>query len=113
MGSRSDESIYWIFTSRNYNLLQHFQDCCKCNKNNYNTLKITVTYKIKSSTFQLLKCFQRRFTTDSILEFYLQSDLVLSQSYFTTGGLPSITSSWRQAPWDPRPDFFFPTELLR
>jgi hypothetical protein len=23
-----------------------------------------------------------------------------SQSYFTTGGLPSISSSWRQAPWD-------------
>jgi hypothetical protein len=26
-----------------------------------------------------------------------------SQSYFTTGGLPPISSSWRQAPWDPRP----------
>jgi hypothetical protein len=31
----------------------------------------------------------------------------LSQSYFTTDGLPPISSSWRQAPWDPRPDFFF------
>jgi hypothetical protein len=30
-----------------------------------------------------------------------------SQSYFTTGGLPPISSTWRQAPWDPRPDFFF------
>jgi hypothetical protein len=30
------------------------------------------------------------------------------QSYFTTGGLPPISSSWRQAPWDPRPDLFFP-----
>jgi hypothetical protein len=30
-----------------------------------------------------------------------------SQSYFTTGGLPPISSSWRQATWDPRPDFFF------
>jgi hypothetical protein len=30
-----------------------------------------------------------------------------SQSYFTTGGLPPISSSWHQAPWDPRPDFFF------
>jgi hypothetical protein len=29
-----------------------------------------------------------------------------SQSYFTTGGLPPISSSWRQAPWDSRPDFF-------
>jgi hypothetical protein len=25
-----------------------------------------------------------------------------SQSYFTTGGLPPINSSWRQAPWDSR-----------
>jgi hypothetical protein len=27
-----------------------------------------------------------------------QSD---SQNYFTTGGFPPISSSWRQAPWDP------------
>jgi hypothetical protein len=30
-----------------------------------------------------------------------------SQSYFTTGGLPPISSTWRQAPWDSRPVFFF------
>jgi hypothetical protein len=30
-----------------------------------------------------------------------------SQSYFTTGGLPPISSSWRQAPWDSRPEIFF------
>jgi hypothetical protein len=30
-----------------------------------------------------------------------------SQSYFVTGGLPPIISSWRQAPWDSRPAFFF------
>jgi hypothetical protein len=29
-----------------------------------------------------------------------------SQSYFTTGGLPPISSSWRRAPWDSRPEFF-------
>jgi hypothetical protein len=29
-----------------------------------------------------------------------------SQSYFTTGGLPPISSSWRQATWDSRPEFF-------
>jgi hypothetical protein len=28
-------------------------------------------------------------------------------SYFTTCGLPSISSSWRQAPWDSRPQIFF------
>jgi predicted GIY-YIG superfamily endonuclease len=30
-----------------------------------------------------------------------------SQSYFTTVGLPPISSFWRQAPWDPRPDIYF------
>jgi hypothetical protein len=37
---------------------------------------------------------------------YLQSESQ-SQSYFTTGGLPPITSSGRQAPGDPRPEFLF------
>jgi hypothetical protein len=31
-----------------------------------------------------------------------------SQSYFTNGGLPPISLSWRQAPWDPRPETFSP-----
>jgi hypothetical protein len=30
-----------------------------------------------------------------------------SQRYFTTGGLSPISSSWRQAPWDLRPEIFF------
>jgi hypothetical protein len=29
-----------------------------------------------------------------------------SQSYFTTGGLPRISSSWRKAPWDSGHNFF-------
>jgi hypothetical protein len=29
------------------------------------------------------------------------------QTYFTTGGLLPISSSWRQAPWGSRPDIFF------
>jgi hypothetical protein len=28
------------------------------------------------------------------------------QSHFKTGGLQPFSSSWRQAPWDSRPDFF-------
>jgi hypothetical protein len=31
-----------------------------------------------------------------------------SSSYFTTGGLPPISSPWRQAPWRSRPEIFFP-----
>jgi hypothetical protein len=38
--------------------------------------------------------------------------IVQSQSHFTTGGLPPISSSWRQALWDSRPEFFS-TERLR
>jgi hypothetical protein len=29
-----------------------------------------------------------------------------SQSYFTTGSILPIRSSWRKAPWDSRPEFF-------
>jgi hypothetical protein len=29
------------------------------------------------------------------------------QTYFTTDGLPPISSSWRQAPWGSRPEIFF------
>jgi hypothetical protein len=35
------------------------------------------------------------------------SELRQSQSYFTTGGLPLISSSWHQAPWDSPPEFVF------
>jgi hypothetical protein len=35
-----------------------------------------------------------------------------SQSYVTTGGLPPVSLSWRQAPWDSRPSVFS-TEPLR
>jgi hypothetical protein len=34
-----------------------------------------------------------------------------SQSYFTTGGLPPISSSWRQVPWDSRPEIIFQLNL--
>jgi hypothetical protein len=33
--------------------------------------------------------------------------LAQSQSYFTTGGLPPISSSWRQVPWGWWPETFF------
>jgi hypothetical protein len=37
----------------------------------------------------------------------LPTELCQSQSYFMTGGLPPITSSWRQAPWGSRPEISF------
>jgi hypothetical protein len=41
-------------------------------------------------------------TTSYIFKVWSQS-----QSYFTTGGLQPISSSWRQAPWDSRPVILF------
>jgi hypothetical protein len=35
--------------------------------------------------------------------FPFRPDWIKIQSYFTTGSLPPISSSWHQAPWDPRP----------
>jgi hypothetical protein len=47
-----------------------------------------------------------------LIPFWLDDGSVMnywsqSQSYFTTDGLPPIYSSWRQAPWDSWPVFFF------
>jgi hypothetical protein len=44
---------------------------------------------------------QLQLSTDSIVT---QSQ---NRSYFTTGGLPPISSSWHQAPWESRPENFF------
>jgi hypothetical protein len=48
-------------------------------------------------------------TTTAFWLNYLPSEswLTQSQSYFTTGDLSPISSSWRQAPWESRPVFFF------
>jgi hypothetical protein len=35
-----------------------------------------------------------------------------SQTYFMTGSLPSVSSSWQQAPWDSRPVIFLSEYLL-
>jgi hypothetical protein len=47
--------------------------------------------------------------TDSLLHsFPYGTDYFQSQnhSYLTTGGLPANSSSWRQVPWDSRPELF-------
>jgi hypothetical protein len=49
-------------------------------------------------------------STDSFFTNWKKSQ---SQGYFTTGGLPPISSSWRQTLWDSRPEIFLSTELLR
>jgi hypothetical protein len=53
-------------------------------------------------TAHILNCLERRLSDESPVHSQIQS-----QSYFTTGGLSPISSSWRQAPWDSRPQIFF------
>jgi hypothetical protein len=66
-------------------------------QNNYNTLHITVTHTIKSSTLQLLNCLERCFMTDC----------KQSQSYVTTDG-QSASLSCNKAPiWGLRPDLYY------
>jgi hypothetical protein len=65
-----------------------------------------------------IRCFQLRPYVSAFLRVVTRRHLrrlkhELCQSYFTTGDLPPISSSWRQALWDPRPEFFSPTEHLR
>jgi hypothetical protein len=38
---------------------------------------------------------------------WITTQSVQSQNYFTTSGLPPISSSWRQALWDSRPAILF------
>jgi hypothetical protein len=64
-----------------------------------------------SCSCQLADCLQ----TDSqiCLHAHWLTDQSRSQSYFTTGGLPPISSSRRQAYRGSRPDFVFATESFR
>jgi hypothetical protein len=57
----------------------------------------------------IIRCFEK------VAQFRYLGKTVTNQSqtYFSTGGLPPISSSSRQAPWEPRPAINFPTELLR
>jgi hypothetical protein len=47
--------------------------------------------------------FAIRFLEMAHMSQYEYKILRTSQSYFTTGSLPPISSSWRQAPWGSRP----------
>jgi hypothetical protein len=52
-------------------------------------------------------CYPGSHTLGTFLSFTLCPRIKTSrESYFTTGGLPSISSSRRQASWDSRPVFF-------
>jgi hypothetical protein len=62
--------------------------------------------------FQRNSCGNTPYITSSLTRRWVALIQRQSQSYFTTGGLPPISSSWRQAPWDSLPDIFL-NELLR
>jgi hypothetical protein len=63
--------------------------------------KVIIVVSLNYSKYHF-KCNTHK-VFSSQLDFQLSTH---SQSYFTTGGLPPI-SSWRQAPWDPRPVISF------
>jgi hypothetical protein len=54
-----------------------------------------------------MRIWRQRLSAEVHATFKLPCGLRQSQSYFTTGGLPPISLSWRQAPWDSRPAIFF------
>jgi hypothetical protein len=87
-----------VFTSRNL-------------ATDFNTVVIPISH-MKSFLHSLIP-FLPLFCQLSTLEVTSILILIQSQSYFTTGGLPTISSSLHQAPWDPRPEFFISTEFLR
>jgi hypothetical protein len=51
--------------------------------------------------------------TPSLFSLPCRAQLSQSQSYFMTGGLSPISSSWCQDPWDSRPEIFISSESLR
>jgi hypothetical protein len=84
MGFGLDDWVYW------QHLLQ--------------ILVITINYKNSIFSRTLLPWLPRSLPI-LVLVLQLTSESE-SQSHFTTGGLPPISSSWSQAPCDPRPIFF-------
>jgi hypothetical protein len=67
------------------------------------------------SLYILLQQFTNRYLRLDTLNSWLPTLLLFRvrfRSFFTTGGLPPISSSWRQAPWDSRPVISFPNRKL-
>jgi hypothetical protein len=68
LGSGSDKSIYWIFTSRNCNLLLHFQGSCIYDMPTIITLSRLLYLQHIKWTLQLLNCLERRLPDESSVQ---------------------------------------------
>jgi hypothetical protein len=80
----------------------------------YTSLLHTLVSTVTSSLPLLGSGFQRWTEHQQFSNWDSQSqNQSQSQSYFTTGGLPPISSSWRQAAWGSKSDTFFAIEPLR
>jgi hypothetical protein len=93
--------IYWELTERNYStnkVLSVFTSRCL----------IAASNGDRSPSSGFPNCLRPQLPASHfrICNSELTQPTTQSQSYFTTGGLPSISSSWRQAPWGSRPRFF-------
>jgi hypothetical protein len=95
-----------VFYSNNfYHIQTHYQ--CD-NKHDWRRFYLYVCRML----LEQLDCKQKNDKTGTIWNSSKEIGLTLwslsqSQSYFTTGGLTPISSSWRQAPWDSRPVILF------
>jgi hypothetical protein len=79
----------------------------------------TLLFQIRDATKLKVQVLVLISPRNWVSQLYLQAPGTQSQgqsqcqSCFTTGGLPPISSSWRQALWVPRPGILFSTEPLR
>jgi hypothetical protein len=109
----------WLQTG--FRIIQFIDYLHVAAKNNYNSIADFHTLQIsraQAKSSPACGAFTRRFLVTASNNVYSSSSVLKSfsaaapfqllllqsqsQSYFTTGGLPPISSSWRQAPWEPR-----------
>jgi hypothetical protein len=105
MGSRLDEWIYWC--SFTFTLTSDSLQSLTVHDLLHSLLdhkRLPFYYDERRIPAHTLNCFERWLSLEStLIHFWRQSQ---SNNYFRTGGLPPISSSWGQAPWDSGPQFF-------
>jgi hypothetical protein len=104
--------IYW--TSPVVTTIIHFKTLQRTNQRLYPLSSLFRTAlpgtRIFTSVF-LARCFVLSVFHNLPYSVYLSASVSQSQSYFMTGTIPPISSSWRRAPWDSQQEFFFSPKL--
>jgi hypothetical protein len=108
--SVSSTAVPWqrLLTVEIFHLAALRSSChsCQCRTlvNSLNWQLPTINSTIAPSLLSLTCRAQLSTANPQLSIILLQSQ---SNSYFTTGSLPPISSSWHQAPWDSRPETSF------